>query len=147
MTDEEKKQVLRRQIEGFNAHDENLFSDPVSDSGTGVDVPTGEIFNGKQGSRQQFARWHQAFPDGRVTIKKELVSGDTVILQFTGEGTQTGSLGPFPGSNKRAKTEFVSINKLDSQGKIVETALYYDQLSMLMQLGHVPIPAGAGARQ
>jgi hypothetical protein len=95
MTDEEKKQVLRRQVEGFNAHDENVFSDPVSDSGTGVDVPTGEIFKGKQGSRQQFARWHQAFPDGRVSIKKELVSGDTVILQFTGEGNQTGSLGPF----------------------------------------------------
>ena len=147
MTDEERKQVLRRQMEGFNAHDEKLFTDPIAENATATDVPTGEIFKGKEGSRQNYLRWHQAFPDGRVTIKRELVSGDTVVLQFSGEGTQSGPLGPFPGSNKRAKIEFVSINRLDSQGKIVESALYYDQLSLLMQLGHVPIPAGAGARR
>jgi predicted ester cyclase len=145
MTDEERKQVLRRQIEGFNAHDEKLFTEPLAENATATDVPTGEIFKGKEGGRENFTRWHQAFPDGRVTIKQELVSGDTVVLQFTGEGTQSGPLGPFPASNKRAKTEFVSINKLDTSGKIVRSDLFYDQLSLLMQLGHVPIPAGAGA--
>lgn len=145
MTDEQKKQTVRKQIDAFNRHDEQGFLEPIAEKAKSIDVPSGETHTGKEGARQTFQRWNQAFPDGKVTVKQELISGDTVILQFTGEGTQAGPLGPFPASNKRAKTEFVSVNKFDSQGKIVETALYYDQLSLLAQLGHLPIPAAAGA--
>lgn len=146
MTDEEKKQIIRKQIEAFNRHDEKGFVEPIAENSKSRDVALGRTFDGKEGARESYQMWHQAFPDGKVTIRKELVSGDTVIVQFTGEGTQRGPIGPFPPSNKFAKTEFASINKLDSQGKIIEGALYYDQLSLLAQLGHVPVPAGAGTR-
>ena len=147
MTDEEKKQAIGKQIEAFNRHDEKSFVEPIADKAKSVDIPTGDTFTGKDGARQTFQRWHQAFPDGKVTVKQQLISGDTLVLQFTGEGTQSGPLGPFPPSNKRARTEFISVNKFDSQGKIIETTMYYDQLSLLAQLGHLPIPAGAGARR
>lgn len=146
LTDDEKKRIIRSQIDAFNRHDQNGFVEVVGANAKSVDVPSGETLTGKEGAREFFQRWHSAFPDSRVTVQQELVSGDYVVLQFRGDGIQTGPIGPFPPSNKRATTRFVSINKLDPQGKLIETTLYYDQLSLLAQLGHIPHPAGAGRR-
>jgi len=147
MTDEEKKRTVRRQLDAFNRHDEAAFVEVIATNYKTVDIPSGETLRGNDGAREFFRKWDKAFPDGKTTIHDELVSGDTVTLLFTGEGTQTGPLGPFPPSNKRASVEFASVNRLDAQGKITETASYYDQLSMLAQLGHIAIPAAAGSRR
>src|SRR5947209_17981602 len=105
MTDEEKKRVVRAQLDAFNRHDEEAFVEATATDYKGVDVPSGETMPGEEGARQFFRRWSNAFPDGKTSIHQELVSGDTVIVLFTGEGTQSGPLGPFPGSNKRASLE------------------------------------------
>ena len=144
MTDEEKKRIVRDQLDAFNRHNEDAFVEVIGTNNKSVDIPTGETLTGKEGGREFFRRWHNAFPDGKTTIDDELVSGDTVILRFRGDGTQTGPLGPFPPSKKRASLHFISVNRLDSQGKITESATYYDQLSLLAQLGHIPVPAAAG---
>ncbi len=146
MTDEEKKRIIRDQIDAFNRKDEEAFLRPLSSNTRFIDVPTGMVLSGKEGGREFFRRWATAFPDARVTIEDVIVSGDTVVAQVTGEGTQRGPLGPFPASNKRSQTRLVNIIKLGAQGEIVEGAQYYDQLSMLQQLGHVPVPAAAGRR-
>jgi steroid delta-isomerase-like uncharacterized protein len=145
MTDEEKKRVVRTQFDAFNRHDEEGFLEVTATDYKAVDVPSGETMPGKEGAREFFRRWSNAFPDGKTNIHHELVSGDRVIVLFTGEGTQSGPLGPFPASNKRAKLEFASVYKVDERGKITETTTYYDQLSLLAQLGHIPVPAAAGA--
>ncbi len=147
MTDEEKKRIVRSQFDAFNRHNEDAFVEVIATNCKTVDIPTGETLTGKEGAREFFRRWHNAFPDGKTTIDDELVSGDTVTVLFRGEGTQTGPLGPFPPSNKRARLQFASVNRLDTQGKIAETTSYYDQLSLLVQLGHVPVPAAAGTRR
>lgn len=146
MTDEEKKRIIREQTDAFNRKDEEGFLRPISSSSQFTDVPTGEVLRGKDGGKENLRRWSTAFPDARVTIENVIVSGDTAVVQFTGEGTQRGPLGPFPASNKRAKSRMVNIFKFNPQGEIVEVAQYYDQLSMLIQLGHVPQPVGAGRR-
>ena len=146
MTDEEKKQIVRGTFDAYNRHDEKAYVAVVADDYKATDIPSGETLRGKQGAREFFHRWSDSFPDGKTTIHGELVSGDTVTVQFTGEGTQSGPLGPFPPSNKRAKLEFVSVNRVSSGGKVLETTFYYDQLSLLAQLGHIPVHAGAGAR-
>jgi len=146
MTDEEKKRIARENIDAFNRKDEEAFVGALAANYRLTDVPSGEVLSGKEGGRQDFRRWATAFPDGKVTIENLIVSGDTMVTQFTGEGTQRGPLGPFPASNKRAQVRLVNIIKFDAQGKIVEAQLYYDQLSMLQQLGHVPQPAAAGRR-
>lgn len=146
MTDEEKKRVIREQTEAFNRKDEEAFVRPISSNSRSTDAATGEVLRGKEGERETFRRWTTAFPDARVNIENVVVSGDTAVVQFTGEGTQRGPLGPFPASNKRAQTRMVSILKFNPQNEIVEETQYYDQLSMLQQLGHVPVPAAAGRR-
>ena len=144
MTDEEKKRAVRRQLEAFSRHSEDDYLAEVAAECRVVDIPTGDKLVGKEGAREFFRRWSNAFPDGKTTIHDELVSGDTVVVLFIGEGTQKGPLGPFPASNKPATLEFCSVSKIDSQGKIAEITNYYDQLSLLMQLGHIPVPTAAG---
>ncbi|HET7339571.1 MAG TPA: ester cyclase [Candidatus Dormibacteraeota bacterium] len=144
MTDEDRKRVARRQLEAFNRHNETDYVADIATSCVVIDIPSGEKLAGREGARDFFRRWSTAFPDGKTTIHGEFVSGDTVVIQFTGEGTQKGPLGPFPASNKRAKTEFCSVSKIDGQGKVTEITNYYDQLSLLMQLGHIPVPSAAG---
>ena len=143
MTDDEKKRAVRRQLEAFNRHNENDYLAEVAAECTVVDIPTGEKLVGKEGAREFFRRWSNAFPDGKTTIHDELVSGDTVVVLFIGEGTQRGALGPFPASNKPARLEFCSVSKIDSVGKVAEITNYYDQLSLLMQLGHISVPTAA----
>jgi steroid delta-isomerase-like uncharacterized protein len=145
MIDEEKKRAVRKQLEAFNRHNEDDYVAEVSANCKLIDIPAGDALTGKDGAREFFRRWTNAFPDGKTTIHDEIVSGDTVVVLFTGEGTQKGPLGPFPPSNKRAKLEFASITKLDATGKAEKITNYYDQLSLLMQLGHVPMPNAAGA--
>lgn len=145
MTDEEKKRAVRKQLEAFNHHNEDEYAAEFTASCKVIDIPTGDTLAGKDGAREFFRRWSNAFPDGKTTIHDELVSEDTVVVLFTGEGTQKGPLGPFPPSNKRAKLEFATITKLDANGKAEVSTTYYDQLSLLMQLGYVPMPTGAGA--
>ncbi len=146
MTDEEKKRIVRESFEAFNRQDLDAVAAPFASTARLVDVPTGEVLTGKEGAKQFARRWITAFPDGKVTIENLIVSGDTVVTQYTGEGTQKGPLGPLPASNKRAKLRLVDIAKFDAQGKIVEDTAYYDQLSMLQQLGHAPMPAAAAKR-
>ncbi len=143
MTDEEKKRVVREGFDAYNRRDIEAFVAPYATNARLIDVPTGEVLTGKEGGREFYRRWVAGFSDGKATIENLIVSGDTVVAQFSAEGTQDGPLGPFPASHKRSKTRFVDIAKFDAQGKIVEDILYYDQLSMLQQLGHVPLPAAA----
>jgi steroid delta-isomerase-like uncharacterized protein len=145
MTDEDKKRAVRNQLEAFNRHDEGGYLAEVAANCTLIDIPSGEKLAGREGAREFFRRWSNAFPDGKTTIHDQFVSGDTVVVLFTGEGTQRGPLGPFPASNKTARLEFCSVSKIDAQGKMTEITNYYDQLSLLMQLGHIPVPSGAGA--
>ena len=144
MTDEDKKRVVRRQLEAFNRHNETDYLADIATGCSVIDIPSGEKLSGKEGARDFFRRWSRAFPDGKTTIHGEVVSGDSVVVLFTGEGTQRGPLGPFPPSNKQAKTEFCSVSKIDAQGTVTEIINYYDQLSLLMQLGHIPLPSTAG---
>jgi steroid delta-isomerase-like uncharacterized protein len=145
MTDEQKKQIVLGQLHAFTQHDEEAFLKHIADSYKSIDIPSGESLTGKEGAREFFRRWSNAFPDGKTTAHVVLVSGDQVTVTFTGEGTQKGNLGPFPPSNKRASLEFAQLHRVDAQGKVIETTTYYDQLSLLLQLGHIQLPTPVGA--
>ena len=69
--------------------------------------------------------------------------GQTVVGTFTVEGTQDGPLGPFPATGKPFALALCEMWHFDSGGRVVGGDLYYDQVSLLTQLGLMPQPAGA----
>jgi len=64
----------------------------------------------------------------------------TTSSQFTGVGTQDAALGPLPASGKRMTMQFCEVMHFNGSGQIVRGELYYDQVTMMVQLGHMPAP-------
>ena len=79
----------------------------------------------------------EAIPDSVVGIDWLVAEGDMVAFYCSYSGTQTKQMGSFPPSGKRAVLDFAGVHRFEN-GKIAETWLTWDNLSMLTQLGHLP---------
>lgn len=90
--------------------------------------------------------WLNAFPDARLTVKNELISGDWVAQEFTFEGTHEGTLsgpaGDILATNRRLNGRGVQIFRVEND-TVVDTRLYFDQVQIMTQLGLMPEPAPA----
>lgn len=133
--------TYRRAHEAFNARNwDEVAAAFTSDAGY-TDQPRGMIMKGPQEFVDAMkASWVTSFSDAAVTRPVYLDAGDHVICQFTGTGTQDGPLGPMPATGRRMEAPFCEIMHFDSDGRIVGGELYYDQVTMLVQLGHMPPP-------
>jgi steroid delta-isomerase-like uncharacterized protein len=88
--------------------------------------------------------WAKAFSDGKITNPEYIDAGDTVIALFTCEGTNDGPFGSFTPSGRRMSLPFCEVAHFDKQGQITSGGCYYDQYTLLTQLGHVqPLAAAA----
>ncbi len=84
-------------------------------------------------------------PDQKFVVRYLVAEGDMVAFYATYTGTQTGQMGPFPPSNKTANLDFAGVHRIEN-GKIAETWITWDNVTILTQLGHFP-PAVAEDRQ
>ncbi len=99
-------------------------------------------------SRQKFKEWTQAwakaFSDGRITNSQYLDAGDVVVTTFTVEGTNDGSFNGLPPTGRRVTFTYWEISRLDKNGRTISGEGYYDQYTILTQLGLVqPLAAAA----
>jgi predicted ester cyclase len=90
--------------------------------------------------------WLTAFPDSRMVIRNEVISGDTILQEFTFEGTHTATLhaptGDLPATNRRLSGRGAQVIKV-RDGLVADTQLYFDQVDVLTQLGLMPVAAAA----
>ncbi len=77
------------------------------------------------------------FADNTQTFTRVLVDGDEAGFWATYEGTQTGRMGPFPPSGKRARFDFAGFFRI-RDGRLAELWVTWDNVSLLTQLGHLP---------
>ena len=81
----------------------------------------------------------QSIPDQKLNVKMLVAEGDLVAFWATYSGTQTGQMGPFPPSDKTAELDFAGVHRIEN-GKIAETWITWDNMTILNQLGHLPPP-------
>jgi predicted ester cyclase len=87
---------------------------------------------------KEFLRLDSAvFPDSVQTIQHLLAEDDLVAAWTTYEGTQTGSMGPFPPSNRKVRFDFGAVFRMEG-GKIAEWWVTWDNMAILRALGHLP---------
>jgi ketosteroid isomerase-like protein len=96
------------------------------------------VFRGKEEYRQFAKGWVEAFPDAEISEPSYIDAGDIVVAQFTGRGKNDGPLGQLAPTGKSAHFGYCEILRFNETGKVVAIDAYYDQLSLLIQLGHVP---------
>jgi hypothetical protein len=78
-----------------------------------------------------------AFSDAAVTAADYIDGGHYVVGQFSGTGTNDGPLGPMPATGRRMTASFCEIMRYNASGQIVSGSLYYDQITILSQLGRM----------
>ena len=78
-----------------------------------------------------------AIPDQKLLVKMLVAEDDLVAFWCTYTGTHTGQMGPFPPTGKTANLDFSGVHRLEN-GKVVETWVTWDNITILGQLGLFP---------
>jgi steroid delta-isomerase-like uncharacterized protein len=77
-----------------------------------------------------------AFPDLKFNINKIIPYHNKVILNWTITGTNTGMFGEFPATGKKIRVSGVTQIDFDEEGKFVNEEAFFNELSLLQQLGY-----------
>ena len=132
-------ETYRAGHEAFNVRDFEAMTRDYAESITWTDHSQGRTFRTPQEFRDDFlAGWVAASRDIRITEASYVDAGPTVVCTFTAVGTHDGPLGPFPATGKEFALPLCEMWHFDPIGRVVGGDLYYDQVSLLAQLGLMP---------
>jgi ketosteroid isomerase-like protein len=129
--------TLRAAHESWNKRD---FAGVIRNATAGLayaDHGRNITLNTKDKFREWTEGWAKAFSDGRITNPQYIDAGNIVVAQFTVEGTNDGPLGSMKSTGRKMSLPFCEICHFDKQGRVVSGSCYYDQYTLLTQLGHV----------
>jgi steroid delta-isomerase-like uncharacterized protein len=130
--------------DAFNQRDFEAMTRHYTDTIAWTDHSQGRTFRTPGEFRNDFLPgWVTASSDIRITDPRYLDVGDSVVCMFTVVGTHDGPLGAFPATGRRFALPLCELWHFDSGGRVVGGDLYYDQLSLLTQLGLMPQPSTA----
>jgi ketosteroid isomerase-like protein len=138
VSDRSDAETVLSLYEAFNARRPQGWDDAFAEQATWREVPTGEVFEGREALRGYYERFAVAFPDGRcedITVR----AGDGFVVgEFVGRGTNTGPLvtpeGELPPSGVRIDIAFCDVHLL-KDGRIIETHRYWDTAPLAAMLG------------
>lgn len=132
-------ELARKLYEAFNERNIEEIEAAVTADGTLTVVGSGEVLVGAAGARQYNQMWLDGFPDGKATVDNVFAAGNTVVVEFTGEGTHTGTLrtgmGDIPATGRSATLHICDVLEFDDNGKIKTQRTYFDSGSLMVQLG------------
>jgi steroid delta-isomerase-like uncharacterized protein len=78
------------------------------------------------------------FPDNTQAFTRVIAEGDMVAVWAIYEGTQLGHMGPFPPSGKKVRFDFGEMIRVEN-GKLAELWVTWDNMTILTQLGYLPV--------
>lgn len=139
----EVKDTTDRFVAAFNAHDERalhaLHADDIK-----FNAPGGFKATNAKDATAYAMTWLKAFPDGKMTVRTEIISGPWVVQEIQMQGTHTAPLesptGTIPATHKKVVGYGVQLLRVEN-GKVAEARIYFDQLDQMTQLGLIPAPA------
>jgi steroid delta-isomerase-like uncharacterized protein len=137
---EDPREVAGRWRDAFNAHDEQAIQAATALDAT-ITAPPNLRLEGRSAVVAYAMAWARAFPDAVVDVHHETVEGNTVVQEFTFEGTHRETLsgpgGDVPATNKRIAGR-ASQSIVIGDGVVNEFRLYFDQVDVMTQLGLMP---------
>jgi steroid delta-isomerase-like uncharacterized protein len=128
---------LRRAFDHLNEGNLDGFMDLFADDFVEHQV-LGDFPPTKEGVRQFFEAFFEAFPDLRNDIEDVVAEGDKVVVRVRATGTNEGTFMGMPPTGKSIDLEAIDIVRFRDDGKAVEHWGAMDVMEMMQQLGAVP---------
>jgi steroid delta-isomerase-like uncharacterized protein len=138
--------LARQHLEAFCAHDWSRYRAALAPDATYEEKATQQRLQGPDAILQAVKGWAEAFPDLQMRITQSLAADDTVVLELTWEGTHQGTLrapsGPLAPTGKHGRIDSIQVVTCKN-GKIAEVHHYFDMMTLLQQLGAIPMSKAA----
>ena len=133
------EEVARESIESYSAGDFDRLRTLLAEDFYEEELATQRRLEGADARVEAAQTWKQAFPDEHGTITGVYTSGNTVAIEVTWEGTQSGPMAmpdgqEFPPSNKRETVKSVQVIEVED-GKMKALRTYFDLMTLLQQIG------------
>ena len=88
-------------------------------------------------TKQQFLELVAAFPDVKMMVEDQIAEGDKVVNRVLVRGTHKGEYMGIPASGKTIEIGGIDILRM-VEGKAVERWGYFDDVTLMQQLGAMP---------
>lgn len=144
MSVERHMALIRRFVEEFKNHGNHSIVDDLCSPVFVHHFKDSRLPAGRDALKVLGAAVVTAFPDVHATIEDLLSDGDKVIERTAARGTHRGEFNGVPATGKTVTWTEIHIYRV-AEGRIAELWSEIDFLSILMQVGAVPAPAGARA--
>ncbi|MER6629145.1 ester cyclase [Streptomyces sp. NPDC000987] len=122
----------------WNDRDYDRIAGSVAPDCTLVDEGSGRTLQGPEGFTRLAKAMFDAMPDGKFTVDHLTAKEDTVVVEYTSSGTQTGDLvlhaGTLPATGRHVTVHGCDIYEV-KDGKIKEGRAYLDTGAIMSQLG------------
>ena len=118
----------------FNAYRELLHPEYTYTGGDGKEIKGGPDVGVQIGKM-----YAEAFPDGKLDLKKVYADGDSAIAEFVARGTHRGNLMGIAATGKSFEIAICNIVDL-RDGKVYREREYMDLMHMMAQLGVIKRP-------
>ena len=144
MSSEENKACQRRLVEEIiNQGNMAVAPEVVAEDFVERDPFPGQE-QGRQGLIDIIAMMRTAFPDLEWTIEEQVAEGDTLASYNVWRGTHQGVFLGIPPTGKRVTVPCMIFDYFVA-GKLKESRLLMNSMSLMQQLGVAPAPGQAGS--
>lgn len=134
MSPEENKAITRRFVDEVQTEGNiGAIDEFLADSFVNHSAPPG-LPPDREGVKQLFTMFRNAFPDFRAVIHDLIAEDDKVVTRKTFYGTHEGELLGIPPTGKEVTIELIDILRV-ADGKITDHWNVVDQLGLMQQLG------------
>jgi steroid delta-isomerase-like uncharacterized protein len=103
------------------------------------DNPRAAVLTDASEIRGWMESWRIACPDSTAGATVPSANADSAVVEGVYAGTNTGPLGSFPATGRAVSMPFSIVMRFDDGGLINDYSVYYDQLTLLTQLGHLDL--------
>jgi steroid delta-isomerase-like uncharacterized protein len=138
MADQPLVDAAKASVIAYNDKDWDAVRRTVTPDFDYDEVSTGRNIKGIDDVLTAWKGWATAIPDSRATIDRAHVSGNTVVLEMTWRGKQTGALttpaGEIPASGKPIEIRACQVVEVEN-GKTRSVRHYFDMATLLRQIG------------
>ena len=135
---EQNKKIARRMFEEGEGQGNLAVIDELIANDFVNHTPFGEM-HGQEPARQFILMLRQGFPDLEVTVEDQVAEGDRVATRWTARGTHQGEFQGVPPTGNPMEISGIAVARL-ANGKVIEQWANPNLLSLMQQIGAVPMP-------